>query len=256
MAGNYFPVLNKILNRLTKQAANVMVACNKSLDRFYFKVLKKLYPDASDDDLFSFRRFVNLSIYTSGNASDRTDTFFNTPHSDKTDVLFKEFQIAAHELLSELRLKTPNDPKLESDIQYLERLASACGGFAVPTVCGYDIVKSNTCSNESMAHFAQLGLGVTVQLCPQIYHLFFGSSYTHCTPMALSTQSDGKVTVFSNSDVNVVGWGGGKSVHRQVYDQFGGPPVHSLFAPAFRRWLETCNNQDAINEAERRNVLE
>jgi hypothetical protein len=43
MAGNYFPVLNKILNRLTKQAANVMVACNKSLDRFYFKVLKKLY---------------------------------------------------------------------------------------------------------------------------------------------------------------------------------------------------------------------
>ena len=74
--------------------------------------------------------------------------------------------------------------------------------------------------------------------------------------MALSTQSDGKVTVFSNSDVNVVGWGGGKSVRRQVYDQFEGPPVRSLFAPAFCRWLETCNNQDAINEAERRNVLE
>ena len=232
----------------------MMVSCNKVLDRFYFKVLKKLYPKVASDDLSTFRRFCNLSIFTSGNTVDCTDSFLNTPHNDTTDVLFKEFQRTAQELLGDLRKKDPENHCLDVDIDYLERLSVACGGFAVPTTCGYDFVTSKRFSSNIQAHFAMIGLGVTVQLCPQCYHYFFGSSYTHCTPMALSIQRDLKVTTFSNGEANVVGWGGGKSVRREIYDRHGGPPVQRLIPSAFRHWLLNCNDQAAIDEAEQRGV--
>ena len=72
--------------------------------------------------------------------------------------------------------------------------------------------------------------------------------------MALSIQSDLKVTTFSNGEANVVGWGGGKSVRREIYDRHGGPPVQRLIPSAFRHWLLNCNDQAAIDEAEQRGV--
>ena len=72
----YLPVLHGVLNRLTKQAANVMVASNKVLDRFFYNVLQGLYPKI----LYSFRRFCKLSIFTSGTRCNRMDSFFNSPH--------------------------------------------------------------------------------------------------------------------------------------------------------------------------------
>ena len=131
----------------------MMVSCNKVLDRFYFKVLKKLYPKVASDDLSTFHRFCNLSIFTSGNTNDCTDSFLNTPHNDTTDVLFKKFQRTAQELLGDLRKKDPENHCLDVDIDYLERLSVACGGFAVPTTCGYDFVTSKKVLQQHSGSF-------------------------------------------------------------------------------------------------------
>ena len=151
-----------------------MVASNKLLDRFFLKVLQRLHPRADATDLSSFRRFCKLSIFTTGNTCNKTDSFFNSPHIDKMDVLFQDFQVAAKELLLDLYTNNPNDEEVKKDIAYLQELCYLCGGFSVPTTCGYDILqKTESLSDNVHAHFAMIGLGVTVKICPHCYHYFF-----------------------------------------------------------------------------------
>lgn len=248
-------MVNKILNRLTKQAANVMVSSNKVLDRFLLEVLLKLYPNASPDELHTFRRFCNLSIFTSGTETIKTDSFFNKPHVDKNDVFFKEFQKAAQDVLDYMKVKHADDDLVLRDISYLEKLAIICGGFSVPTTCGYSILKCSESDKSVHSYFAMLGLGVAVKICHKSYHYFFGSSFRHCTPAAITIDSKGMIASYSNGDVNIVGWGGAQSVRRQVYNQFNGPAVPRLFPAAFYNWLRTCNNPRAIEAAERRTLI-
>jgi hypothetical protein len=79
-------------------------------------------------------------------------------------------------------------------------------------------------------HFVMLGLGGTGRIFSQSYHYFFGSSFTHCTPV----QKDGTITTYNDGHCNVIGWGGGDSIQRQIYDQYGGSPVVIQFQRLFR----------------------
>ena len=101
-----------------------MVASNKILDRFFNnKVIQQLYSRAVEEDVHSLRMFCKLSIVTSGTRCNRTEYFFNSPHIDKMDVLFQDFQVTAKDLLMEVRLNFSDDTSLTTDIQYLEDLS-------------------------------------------------------------------------------------------------------------------------------------
>ena len=232
-----------------------MVASNKLLDRFFLKVLQRLHPRADATDLSSSRRFCKLSIFTTKNTSNKTDSFFNSPHIDKMDVLFQDFQVAAKELLMELYRSNPDDEEVLKDIAYLQDLSYLCGGFSVPTTCGYDILhKEETSSDNVHAHFAMIGLGVTIKVCPHCYHYFFGSSFTHCTPAAISVNSNHFVSTFSDGDNHVIGWGGASSYRREIYDRFDGPPVPRMFPALFLNWILNANNPEALEMAELRGI--
>jgi len=232
-----------------------MVSSNKTLDRFFLEVQRRVFPDIPDEELQTFRRFCNLTIFTSGTSASETDSFCNVPHIDKNDVFFKEFQNAAKELVFELRSSHAEDYEISRDINYLEELARLCGGYAVPTTCGYSIIQQPGTTDELHSYFAMIGLGVAIKICNQSYHYFHGPSFLHCTPAAICINDNKQIVTYSNGNNNVVGWGGAQSVRREVYNRYSGPPVPRLFPAAFYHWLRTCNNPRAIEEAERRGLI-
>jgi hypothetical protein len=217
----YAPIVNKVLNSLTQQAGCVMGATNNLLDRFYFTVLKNIYPDILNDSLVTFRRHCSLSIFTAGTAAGRCDSLFNTPHTDNMDIMDKQFQEEATKLLCELKEEYSCYSDVMQDVKYLELLSYVTGGFSVPTTCGYSFVEVDKQTSERdrvCADFALLGLGVAVELCPKSYHYFFGSAFSHCTPVSLVVKDSGIIKSYTGKH-NIVGWGGSASNNDNVYEK-------------------------------------
>ena len=252
----FLPAVEKMFNKYSKQATDVMLCANRLLDRFTFMVMRTFENDEKHCETLSKNRFCRLSIWTSGNSRDLVDGFTNNVHRDR-DCFHKKFQEVATCFLSKLELSKVSD---EADIEYLkEMINTADGNFQSPTVCGYDIVHKeySESGNEEdkwqvHAFFALLGLGISVKL-GHCYHSFLASSVSHCTPTPISIAHD-IVCTYTGGDVTIVGWGGGNNVERRTfYIDHGGPAIPRLTQALFERWLE--NVPANIRELARRNAL-
>ena len=95
--------------------------------------------------------------------------------------------------MAELEVLYVNDDAVLLEITYLKNAYEMCGGFSDPTTCGYSLVnmfEDSECPrgmDEVHSHFAMIGLKVSFKICPiGVYHYFFGSSFTHCTPVTVT----------------------------------------------------------------------
>ena len=256
MNTTFLPAVEKMFNKYSKQAADVMLCANRLLDRFTFMVMRSFASREKHCDVMGKNRFCRLSIWTSGNSKDLIDGFTNNVHRDR-DCFHKKFQEVATGFLFKLESMNVFD---KSDIDYLKALINTADGkFQSPTVCGYDIIhkdNGDTDNEEDQwqvhAFFALLGLGVSLKL-GHCYHSFLASSVSHCTPTPISIAHD-IVCTYTGGDVNIVGWGGGNNVERRrFFNEHGGPEIPRLTQALFERWLD--NVPANIRELARRNAL-
>ena len=165
------------------------------------------------NNIVSHRRMCNWSIVTSGSSSSKCYSFANSPHVDTNDMMSKNFQEVALNVLHDLNNQThDNDCVTSKELEYLSRLYYLCNGFCLPTTCGYKVVKSMSESSDVEekhleSYFCLLGLGVSVKLTSNLYHYFLGGCFSHCTPVTVSVK-DGIVRTYSRG-INVFAWGGG-----------------------------------------------
>ena len=246
---SFLPALEKMFNKYSDQASEVMIHCNRLLDRFYFMMFKAIDPESALVETLGKNRFCRLTIWTSGNKKDRVDGFTNNIHVDN-DRMHKTFQEAASFVLQAIEEENLFD---QDDIEYLKKLKETSKGqFQTPTVCGYDIVKKKRFNNETdledwnvFAYFALVGLGVSVKL-DHCYHSFMAASVSHCTPTPISIAYN-IVTTHTGGDINVVGWGGGgNEQRREFYETHGGIPVDRLTQRIFAAWLGTVSRNIQI----------
>lgn len=241
----FMPALMKMFNKYSQQATDVMMSCNRLLDRFYYMIFRSFDPRGKESDTVGNNRFCRLTIWTSGNHQDNVDGFSNNIHVDN-DFFQQVFQESALWLLSQL--EDENLFAAHDDIQYLRTLLELGNGrFQSLTVCGYDIVSAVKDNNnqammnidewQTFAFFALLGLGVSVKVS-HCYHSFMAGIVSHCTPTPISIACD-IVSTFTG-DVNIVGWGGGGNEERRTfYEDHGGHPVPIVSQRFFESWLRT-----------------
>ena len=119
----------------------------------------------------TFRRFCKLSILTFESISHKVHGFVNTPHVDRTDNCSLSMNNEARSYIGKLGAKHSN---------YFQSLM-VNDKLHVPTVCGYDIIRGED-QEENLdiynAFFAMLGLGISVKLCPKVFH-FFMQAHSH-----------------------------------------------------------------------------
>ena len=165
----FMPALQKILNKYSQQASDVMISENRLLDRFYYMVFRSFTAGKKESETTGKNRFCQLSIWTSGNYQDKVDVFSNNVHVDR-DFFQQKFQEAADWLIAHLEETYIFD---KSDIDYLKSIKVLGNGkFQSPTVCGYDIVVPDKLNHDmsnddewtTFAFFALLGLGVSVRI--------------------------------------------------------------------------------------------
>ena len=242
MDDTFLPALEKMFNKYSKQAVDVMINANRLLDRFYYLIWRGLSPEEQLGDTLGNNRFCRLTIWTSGNARDMVDGFSNNVHVDD-DKFHNVVQEAASWLLKRMEELAIFE---ENDIAYLRSLKITSNGkFQSPTVCGYDIVKRRTSSEMSgedtwqvFPYFALVGLRISIKIC-RSYHSFMAASVSHCTPTPISICND-IVTTYTGGEVQIVGWGGGgNEERRRFYEQHGGVPVPRLTQRFFLAWLRT-----------------
>lgn len=245
------PALQKMFNKYSHQATDVMMSCNRLLDKFYYMIFRSFDPLEKELDTVGNNRFCRLTIWTSGNSQDYVDGFSNNIHVDN-DYFHQTFQEAAHRLLSKMEELNLFD---NDDIEYLRRLLELGNQkFQSPTVCGYDIVRDKREGNdnvmmdmddwETYAFFGLFGLGISIKIS-HCYHSFMAGLVSHCTPTPISIAYD-VVSTFTG-DNNIVGWGGGGNEDRRsFYEDHGGPPVPRLSQRYFETWLATIPRNDQI----------
>ena len=128
--------------------------------------------------------------------------------------------------------------------------------MSLPTTCGYQFVKCGDSLDAPIeernmrSYFAMPGLNVSVKLASNVYHFFYGSMFSHCTPITVAVK-DGIVLTHSD-DMKVVGWGSGSGKRRQIYEKYyrasqDGQVVTRWTRAAWNFWLE--NHPEALGEA-------
>lgn len=249
MFDSFLPIVEKTFARYTAQASDVMICANRLWDRICFLVFKSLATTEVEDgkeryknqnsqkDLFGTTRFTRLRLWTQGNTKDNIDGFCNNPHVDR-DACIQTFQQLAKGLIEMFRSDNSFN---QTDVKYLTHLlAMGHGKFQTPTVCGYDIVRTDTKDSRDVhACFALLGIRVSVKLC-HCYHYFFPTTLTHCTPWPITFIDSNILTTYNHGEINIVGWGGGNSrKRREFYNRHGGLQVNRLTQENFINWLAT-----------------
>ncbi len=227
----YEPIFQCTAKLLTKQAARIMLLCDRTYDRllhmFYEysennvhdpKVVigkKRKYSDrdniSNGNSFVDEKRFCNWSLVTCGLSNNKCYSFVNEVHVDKNDFFPKRIQHSATMMMDKLAQKYSNKKKSQQHIQYYQRMISYFGGLCVPTTCGYHVLSKGTEGNDIrtepiiLCYFALTGLGYSVEIDSSMYQFFYGAYFSHCTPCALKIHGD-KVYLYGD-DFNVFAWG-------------------------------------------------
>lgn len=230
----YNPLLQSVVNSLTTQASYMFPLCDRlynlflleSRNRMQYNVRedlkKKTIPsDNNPQNIHAHRGpLCVLSILTMGKKStnSRIDGFTNHPHIDH-DIFCKEFQGVANTILNEW-IELSALPSMTKNLHYIKRLHDIGHkqSFPLPTSCGYRIVenteRTSSSTNpskfefdesKSFISFALIGLGTTIRIRSNLYHFFYASIVSHCTPVPVTVMND-RVYTFTGL-FDVVGWG-------------------------------------------------
>lgn len=255
----YLPTFNSLSNVLVEQAGQVMYSCNPQLDSFLTFVTKKLSERIGEEYSHGHtnKRHCRITIFTMGTSSTRSSGHLNEVHVDQ-DWFHKSFQDMAYSIIKKWRKEYSSDICLMKELDYLERLASLCNGFATPTTCGYNEMKLNECSrpHSFQCHFPMPGLVSSLNLCHGIYTYFFGSSFTHGTavPKFVFLDKPDNWIVFQLY-YNMIAWGGSDSYWRDIVQN---NPAPNLPVPQnrvqFLQWLAQANNPAAVIAAAAANI--
>ena len=70
-------------------------------------------------------------------------------------------------------------------------------------------------TNDTFVSFALIGLGLTVRIRSGLYHYFFASIFTHCTPLVVTVRDER--VYMSTNNLNVVGWGASSATGRTSF---------------------------------------
>lgn len=234
----YNPILQSFINELTSQASAMFPLCDRFYNKFILMVrnllqstilnneLSKNMPQ--DKQLHRGPQCV-LSILTMGKTSTNTriDGFINHPHVDR-DIFFKTFQETAMKILKEW-IETNISLDMKKNILYIQRLHDIGhrASFPLPTSCGYQIVDNHKVSehkistvieeSDSFISFALIGLGVTIRIRSNLYHYFYASIVSHCTPVPV-TVKNGMVYTYTGL-FNIVGWGASSAPSSSSFKQ-------------------------------------
>lgn len=238
----FFPVFYKMINSYVHQSAQVMRSMDPLLDVFLFFIKSLIQVQFKQRKEMvhvsgAKKRHCSLSILTFGSVHSEANGFFNEIHMDKGDILKGDFaQIALRELAN-FKERYASDALVQSHIEYLSNLYNLCGGFPIPTVCGYrfspmagaDTCRQEVASEENFhAHFPMPGIGSSVRLRCGTYHFFLGGVFSHCTSVPVTIEeklkSDGSrgltYTLFCKDGSNVVAWGAGSKSGSTVWGNF------------------------------------
>ena len=242
----FFPVFNKKINSYVHQSAQVMRSMDPLLDVFlcFIKSLIKVQFKQQEEMVHvsgANKRHCSLSILTFGSSQSEANGFFNEIHMDKGDILKGDFaQIALREL-AKFKDQYASDALVQSHIEYLSNLYHLCGGFPIPTVCGYrfsPMMAVDTCDQQEAskenihAHFPMPGIGSSVRLRCGTYHFFLGGVFSHCTSVPVTMEEELKkdgscaptYTLFCDHGRNVVAWGAGSKSGATVWGNFVNDP--------------------------------
>ena len=227
----YEPICQKIVRQLTDQAAKVMILSDHTYDRLLHKVFEIAYGSECEINLSlhgkkrkhnsnpcsignffnTHRRLCNYSILTNGSKSSKCYSFINETHVDDGDKLNAEESNAFCALVHQINEEASSYPKAKKQLKYYQKMQNTFSSLPVPTTCGYKII----CNNESdvseeeeiISLFALVGLGISVRIRSNLYHHFYGSTFSHCTPATLKVK-DGHVFLYGD-DFKVFAWGAG-----------------------------------------------
>ena len=138
-------------------------------------------------------------------------SFLNEAHLDSADKLSTEESDAFKMLANQIRAEDPSYPKALNELKYYENMQQTFSHMPIPTTCGYKIMKfqkeENCAEEEIISFFALVGLGISVRIRSNLYHHFYGSTFSHCTPATLKVK-DGHVFLYGD-DFKVFAWGAG-----------------------------------------------
>jgi hypothetical protein len=231
----YNPLLQTFINRLTTQAAEMFSQADRFYNRFLIETSKKLKQTLYNVDSNNNQRgnefdhrgpLCVLSILTMGknNNHSKLDGFINQPHLDSGDDLFMDLRNIGHALLYAWLEEDDIEESMKENIHYYFRLFNIgikkC--IPLPTSCGYQILNTekkvadniDLCSlqeldDETFVSFALIGLGLTVRIRSGLYHYFFASIFTHCTPLVVTVRNER--VYMSTKHLNTIGWGSSSS---------------------------------------------
>ena len=232
----YNPLLQTFINRLTTQAGLMFSHADRFYNRFLIEVSKRmkesLYSDHHGIDQQRGSEFDHrgplcvLSILTMGkkNKHSKLDGFINQPHLDVGDDVFRDLRDIGHALMLSWLKEDEMAESMKENIRYYFRLFNLgkkkC--LPLPTSCGYQILNrekeltGNTdveyvqeFDDETFVSFALIGLGLTIRIRSGLYHYFFGSTFTHCTPLVVTVRNER--VYMSTKHLNTIGWGASSS---------------------------------------------
>ena len=214
----YGPLHHATMNAVTKQATEMCKYFNPMLDAMLLSIRSKL--TKLDKEKLALRRNCSISVCSFGNDLDKTDGFSNTSHMDMSDGFTDDVKEEILKVLTTFQneamfnAEDMNRKELQNEIIYVKKLMEVCDGKnCAPTVIGYDVVTTsmddanqNECSMK--ADFVMPGLGVSVRICPRVYHHFYGPAFTHGTALPLTSDAaDGGVVLTHGKQFNAFAWG-------------------------------------------------
>ena len=203
----------KSMNILTKQAGEITQYMDPLLDGLLITVRRRIGKLSLNH--VSVRRNTSITVCSMGTKRDCTDGFSNTNHVDLTDKYGRDVQTEIKHILLDYDEKGKHDALrnecgLARELYYLRELIEVCSdNVSTSTTIGYDFVDANNNASKGdkiHADFMMIGLGVSVRMCPSLYHNFYGSAFVHSTALPITQSANGNLATYA-SKFNVFAWG-------------------------------------------------
>ena len=208
------PLFQKTLKKLTMDA----VAVSKYLDPLHHKVLSISQKWIEQ----SYRGFCSLSILTMAN--NKVQGFGSSLHKDVQDCCDKKTLENGLDRLNDMPNATT--PAINERVEYAKRMVGEVN-LGVLTICGYQICiseQSDLTEEDVYAFFYMGALNAAVRIRSNYFHYFHAYAFHHQTAVSV-VRKDGKV-YYNHPDVDILGWGLGKSKRRRSRRIRGLPPPY------------------------------
>ena len=194
------PIIQKIFNILTTHAGHHAMNCDKQMDKLLIVATGKVLCD--------IRRHCRVSILTCGN--NKVLGFGCTDHTDMLDRKNGNIQSHLVKKLKEYYLVNNKKAIIDNIWQNAEKLISTFG-IGTSTTCGYLVHVDDDIRRgehiEVMAFFVLSGLQSCLRLKSNLYHFFYGYTFSHLTSIPVMVMNE--IVYYNHDSLKILAWGGG-----------------------------------------------